>query len=39
VAEHSLNDLVNDMMESDLNLMNKEQYLRDGGYQTMNNCE
>jgi len=39
VAEHSLNDLVDDMMESDLRLMNKEQYLRDGGYKVMNNFE
>ena len=39
VAEHSLSDLVNDMMESDLLLMTKEQYLKDGGYQIMNNCE
>jgi len=39
VAEHSLNDLVNDMMESDLNLMTKEQYLKDGGYKLMNNFE
>jgi GDPmannose 4,6-dehydratase len=34
-----LTDLVNDMMESDLNLMTKEQYLKDGGYQPMNNFE
>jgi len=39
VAECSLGDLVNDMMESDLSLMKKEQYLKSGGYKIKNNCE
>lgn len=33
VASYSLRDLVKDMMESDLNLMKKDKYLKDGGYQ------
>nr|MDA3945441.1 GDP-mannose 4,6-dehydratase [Helicobacteraceae bacterium] len=37
--EHDLEDLVNDMMKSDLHLMTKEQYLQDGGYKTMNYFE
>ena len=28
--------LINEMMESDLKLMTKDQYLKDGGYNTMN---
>jgi GDPmannose 4,6-dehydratase len=39
VAECSLDDLVNDMMESDLKLMMKEQYLKNGGYKIKSNCE
>jgi GDPmannose 4,6-dehydratase len=39
VAEHSLNDLIDDMMKSDLNLTQKDQYLQEGGYQIMNSCE
>lgn len=39
VAECSLGDLVNDMMESDLSLMKKEQYLKSGGYKIKNSCE
>lgn len=37
--EHKLEDLVNDMMASDLKLMTKDQYLKDGGYKTMNYFE
>ncbi len=37
--EHKLEDLVNDMMQSDLHFMTKDQYLKDGGYQTMNYFE
>ena len=37
--EHKLEDLVNDMMQSDLHLMTKDQYLKDGGYKTMNYFE
>ena len=33
IAEHSLEDLVNDMMESDLRLMAREQHIKEGGYQ------
>ena len=38
-AECSLEDLVNDMMESDLNLMKKEQYLKNSGYEVKNSYE
>lgn len=37
--EFTLNDLVKDMMQSDVKLMQKEQYLKDGGYKTMNYFE
>ena len=37
--EYKLENLVNDMMESDLKLMTKDQYLQDGGYKTMNYFE
>ncbi len=37
--EYNLKDLVNDMMQSDLKLMTKDQYLKDGGYVTMNYYE
>lgn len=37
--EHNLQDLVNDMMKSDLKLMTQDQYLRDGGYKIMNYFE
>lgn len=37
--EFKLQDLVNDMMENDLKLMTKDQYLKDGGYQTLNYFE
>ncbi len=37
--EYDLQDLVNDMMASDLKLMTKDQYLKDGGYQIMSYFE
>jgi GDPmannose 4,6-dehydratase len=37
--EHKLEDLVNDMMEGDLKLMTKDQYLKEGGYKIMNYFE
>jgi len=37
--EYKLEHLVNDMMQSDLKLMTKDQYLQDGGYTTMNYFE
>ncbi len=37
--EYKLEELVNDMMASDLNLMTKDQYLKDGGYTIMNYFE
>ena len=37
--EYKLEELVNDMMKSDLHLMTKDQYLKDGGYTVMNYFE
>jgi GDPmannose 4,6-dehydratase len=37
--EYDLKDLVKDMVQSDLNLMKKEQYLKDGGYRILNYFE
>lgn len=37
--EYDLEMLVNDMMESDLRLMKKEKYLKEGGFQTLNYFE
>lgn len=37
--EYDLKDLVEDMMQSDVHLMKKEAYLRDGGFRTMNYFE
>lgn len=37
--EYSLKDLVKDMMQSDIKLMHKEVYLKNGGYQTLNYFE
>ena len=37
--EYNLQDLVKDMMQSDLELMKKDQYLKDGNYQIMNYYE
>jgi GDPmannose 4,6-dehydratase len=36
VPEHDLASLVNDMMQSDLKLMQRQQYLKDGGYGSLN---
>jgi len=37
--EYKLQELVNDMMKSDLKLMQKDSYLREGGYTTLNYFE
>ncbi|PQB05480.1 GDP-mannose 4,6-dehydratase [Aureitalea marina] len=37
--KYQLKDLVDDMMQSDLKLMKKDSYLRDGGYTTLNYFE
>ena len=37
--EYNLQDLVHDMMDSDLKLMTKDQYLKNGGYKIMNYFE
>ncbi len=37
--EYNLKELVEDMMKSDLHLMTKDQYLKDGGYTIMNYFE
>lgn len=39
VPEYDLADLVRDMMQSDVKLMRKEQYLKEGGYQIQNSFE
>ena len=39
VPEFDLQDLVKDMMQSDLKLMHKDQYLHDGGYEVLNYYE
>lgn len=39
IPEYDLNDLVKDMMQSDLKLMKKDQYMRNGGYATLNYFE
>jgi len=36
VPEHDLVSLINDMMQSDVKLMQKQQYLKNGGYNTNN---
>ena len=36
VPEYDLASLVKDMMQSDIKLMKKDQYLKDGGYTTLN---
>ncbi|PQJ77749.1 GDP-mannose 4,6-dehydratase [Polaribacter porphyrae] len=38
-CKYNLQDLVKDMMQGDLSLMEKEQYLKDGGYVTLNYFE
>jgi GDPmannose 4,6-dehydratase len=37
--EYKLEELVNDMMQSDLKLMQKDEYLKNGGYTIMNYFE
>lgn len=37
--EYELDELVKEMMENDIKLMQKEQFLKDGGYETMNYFE
>ncbi|MET1260766.1 GDP-mannose 4,6-dehydratase [Flagellimonas sp. DF-77] len=37
--EYELEDLVNDMMASDLKLMQKDQYIKEGGYRILNYYE
>jgi GDPmannose 4,6-dehydratase len=39
IPEHDLASLIKDMMQSDLKLMKKEQYLKEGGYVVMNYFE
>lgn len=39
VPEYDLNDLVKEMMDSDVQLMQKEQHLKDGGYPILNYFE
>ncbi len=39
IPEYDLKDLVKDMMQSDVKLMQKDQYLRNGGYRTLNYFE
>jgi GDPmannose 4,6-dehydratase len=39
VPEHDLASLVKDMVESDVKLMKKDQYLKDGGYSILNYFE
>jgi GDPmannose 4,6-dehydratase len=38
-CKYDLPALVKDMMQSDLKLMQKDQYLKDGGYETLNYFE
>jgi len=38
-CQYNLDDIVKDMMQSDIKLMNEQQYLEDGGYKTMNYFE
>jgi GDPmannose 4,6-dehydratase len=37
--EYDLDGLISDMIKSDIKLMQKERYLRDGGYETLNYFE
>ena len=39
IPEYNLEQLINEMMESDLKLMTKDQYLKDGGYTIINYFE
>ena len=36
IPEYNLKSLVKDMMSSDIKLMKQDQYLKDGGYKTLN---
>jgi len=36
IPEYDLASLVKDMMQSDIKLMKKDQFLKDGGYETLN---
>jgi GDPmannose 4,6-dehydratase len=38
-CKYDLQALVKDMMQSDIKLMQKDQYLKDGGYKTLNYFE
>lgn len=38
-CQYDLADLVKDMMQSDISLMKKDQYLKEGGYKTLNYFE
>lgn len=39
IPEYSLDDLINEMVVSDLTIMKKEHYLKNGGYKTLNYFE
>jgi GDPmannose 4,6-dehydratase len=39
VPEHDLESLIKDMMQSDVKLMQKDQYLISGGYRANNNLD
>lgn len=39
VPEHTLDDLINDMIASDIHLMKKESHIRSGGFTTLNYFE
>jgi len=39
IPEFTLKDLVKDMMQSDIKLMQKDQYLKEGGFETLNYFE
>ena len=39
VPKYDLKGLIEEMMESDINLMKKESYLREGGFKTLNYFE
>ncbi len=39
IPKYNLQDLVKDMMQNDIKLMQKDQYLKDGGYSTLNYYE
>ncbi|MFA5299898.1 MAG: GDP-mannose 4,6-dehydratase, partial [Lutibacter sp.] len=38
-CKYDLQGLIKEMMQSDLKLMKKDQYLKDGGYTTLNYFE